>query len=141
MRRGWTGIVRGLRLGLAYFAIVFAAGFVLGVLRVLLIAPRVGETMGVLLELPVILTLAWLVSQRLTRKLPDGFVERAVMGASALALLLLAEFGLAMLAPGARPMDLVQRWSSAPGALGLLGQFLFAFLPVIGETPRRVDAH
>jgi hypothetical protein len=38
--------------GLVYVSAVFPAGFALGVLRVLLVAPRMGEVGAVLLELP-----------------------------------------------------------------------------------------
>ena len=55
--------------GLAYFAIVFALGFVLGLVRVPFLVPRVGETTAVLIELPIILTLAWLTCRRLVSSL------------------------------------------------------------------------
>ncbi|HSC99338.1 MAG TPA: hypothetical protein VLI21_10575 [Casimicrobiaceae bacterium] len=43
-----------------YFLIVFAFGFAPGVLRTMFIAPAVGETAAVLLEVPVILAFAWM---------------------------------------------------------------------------------
>ena len=43
---------------LVYVAAVFAAAFVLGTLRVLLVAPRLGELAAVALELPVVLCLS-----------------------------------------------------------------------------------
>lgn len=39
--------------GIAYFAMAFPLGFVLGAVRVLLLARRIGETAAVLLELPI----------------------------------------------------------------------------------------
>jgi subtilisin len=47
--------------GAAYFAVVFMAGFMLGVLRVVVLVPRFGETAAVLAELPVILLISWIV--------------------------------------------------------------------------------
>jgi hypothetical protein len=41
--------------GALYALLVFLIGFILGTIRVLLIAPRLGETIAVLLETPVIL--------------------------------------------------------------------------------------
>lgn len=53
-------LVRSALAGLAYFTLVFAAGFALGTARVLVLLPGVGETTAVLLELPLILTVSWL---------------------------------------------------------------------------------
>ena len=47
--------------GLAYFAVVFAAGFVLGTLRVLVVAPHLGEIAAVVAELPIMLAVSWII--------------------------------------------------------------------------------
>jgi len=47
---------------LIYFAAVFSLAFVLGALRVTLIAPKVGAMAAVALELPVVLTASWRAS-------------------------------------------------------------------------------
>ncbi|MEL7429628.1 MAG: hypothetical protein AAFN43_06475 [Pseudomonadota bacterium] len=44
--------------GAAYFAIVFAAGFILGAARTFLLAPVAGEMLAVLVELPFILAVS-----------------------------------------------------------------------------------
>ncbi len=131
---GESPLREGLRLGLIYFAVVFGAGFALGVLRVLVVVPRLGETRAVLLELPVILTLAWFLSRRLIRRLAGGLATRAAMAACAMLLVLAVEYGLALLAPGARPVELMRHWTSLPGLLGLAGQVFFALMPLIGGT-------
>lgn len=53
-------MMRAALAGLAYFTLVFAAGFGLGTLRVLALAPILGEGGAVLLELPIILAIAWM---------------------------------------------------------------------------------
>ena len=52
----------GIRAGIAYAATVFGIGFLLGTARVLLLAPRVGPTIAVLVETPVILAASWYVA-------------------------------------------------------------------------------
>ena len=76
--------------GLAYFAVVFAIGFVFGLIRVKFLVPNLGELVSVMLELPVILTLAWLVCRRLALSwnVPQETGPRAAMGGVALILLL-----------------------------------------------------
>jgi len=44
--------MRALKTGALYFALVFAAGWVLGPVRELFVVPHVGRTAGVLLGLP-----------------------------------------------------------------------------------------
>ncbi len=116
--------------GLLYFAIVFAIGFVLGSIRVLLVAPVLGELGAVLLELPVILLACWLAAGRLVRWLdPPSASAALVMGAIAFSCLMIAEFTLAGLAFDRSITDQVGRWGTLEGALGLGGQLLFALLP------------
>jgi hypothetical protein len=47
--------------GCAHAIIVFLIGFILGIIRILLLVPRLGETTAVLIEAPMILGASWLV--------------------------------------------------------------------------------
>ncbi len=49
------GMRHASRLGLAYFAVIFGLGFLLGTVRTLLLEPRIGALPAVALELPVML--------------------------------------------------------------------------------------
>jgi hypothetical protein len=49
--------------------VVFFVGFILGTVRVLLIAPRLGETAAVLLETPVMLVASWFVCRWYVKRL------------------------------------------------------------------------
>lgn len=51
-----------------YFAVIFAMGFVLGVIRTLVIAPRTGATVAVLMEMPLMLAASWIVAHRIVRR-------------------------------------------------------------------------
>ncbi len=116
--------------GLVYFAIVFAIGFVLGSIRVLLVAPVLGALGAVLVELPVILLACWLAAGWLARWLsPQSASDALIMGAVAFMCLMIAEFSLADLAFDRSLTDQIRHWATLEGALGLGGQILFAILP------------
>ncbi len=118
--------------GILYFAIVFVVGFLLGALRAFVLTPLLGETFGVILELPVILVICWLVS----RNLIDRFCMRRtprhamVMGGVAFLLLLGAEAAFSELI-GRTLIEHLLLYTAAPGALGLVGQITFALFPAI----------
>ena len=119
------------RAGLFYFAIIFACGFLLGTVRTLLLLPAFGPLVAVALELPVMLGLAWIVAGRLTRgraALADA-AARLSMGGIALALLMVAEFALAIAGVGQAPSAYAASLLTPHGLLGFAGQALFGLLP------------
>lgn len=117
--------------GIFYFLLVFGAGFLLGTVRIPLLAPRVGETAAVLIELPAMLAISWVACGFVLRRLrvPAAPAARLAMGAVAFALLIAAEATLAA-AFGGTPASFLLSLQSAPGALGLAGQFAFAVFPL-----------
>lgn len=118
--------------GIAYFALVFAVGFVLGTIRVFALIPAFGEWIGNLIELPVILLVSWVLCGSVIRRfaVPVDFRARATMGAIAFCLLMAAEIGLAVLLFGESLSEYTARLLSALGLLGLAGQLLFALFPL-----------
>lgn len=114
----------------SYFVVVFAAAFLLGALRVTLVAPQTGALMAVALEVPIVLGLSWLVAGRVLRRWPLTLAARLAMGALAFACLMLAEFGLAMLF-GQTPGRFLANMATPPGVLGLAGQLGFAAIPAL----------
>jgi hypothetical protein len=115
---------------LTYWAAVFALGFVLGTLRVVWLAPALGESAAVLAELPVMLAASWLWAQRLLARLPLASAGAALgAGALALALLLGAELALGALAFGQSPAAWLAALTRPPGSIGLAGQLGFALIP------------
>lgn len=123
--------MRALRLGLVYFAAVFALGFVLGTVRIFLLIPRLGELGAVAVELPVILTGAWLICGRLLRGPRLTASEAAAMGATAFALLMLAETGLSVLLFGRTLSGHFALYAEPAHFLGLAGQLAFAAFPLL----------
>lgn len=114
-----------------YFAAVFALGFLLGTLRVLVVAPRLGEMGAVLLELPIMLAASWLVCGALMARFEVGARgTRAVMSAVALILLLIAEPVGAMLLFGRTPGELLESYRTGVAVLGLVSQIAFVLFPL-----------
>jgi len=120
-----------LRLGIAYWAIVFTIGFALGIIRTLIVAPRIGAISAVLLELPLIVTSSWLIARRLLKHRDLSREQCAIMGSVALVLTLFSEAMLAALLTGTPIGSWARSLREMPGILGLAGQIVFAALPAM----------
>ncbi len=128
-----AALFRSLLAGVAYSAIVFAAGFILGTVRVLVIEPMLGALPAVALETPVILCLSWIASAFLTRRLAVAptLSGRLVMGACAFGLLMAAELSLSMAAFGRSADEFAAGLVEPAGLLGLSAQLVFAAMPAL----------
>ena len=134
---------RVLRAAALYFAAVFSAGFVLGLVRELVLVPQIGSRAAELLEMPVmaavmILSARWVV-QRFA--LPSQARYRLAVGFSALALLLILEFGLVL---PLRGMSFADYWSSVDRVSGSVYYallVLYAFLPELIQRKSWYSAH
>ena len=115
-----------------YFAVVFVAAFALGALRVTAIAPRLGELMAVLIEVPIVLGLSWFVCSRVVRyfEVPNAWAPRLAMGTVAFLLLMIAEPGIAVFGFGSTLSNYFAAFKSTAAIIGLLGQIAFALIPI-----------
>lgn len=129
-------MARAVWAGLAYFGVVFAAGFTLGILRVFVLAPKLGESIAVLVELPIILAVSWVACRWLIARfgVRTALTDRMVMGGLAISVLLGAEIGVSVLGFGRALSAHVAQYQQLPALLGLAGQCLFALFPVIQRT-------
>lgn len=125
-------MMRAIKAGALYAVIVFLGGFAFGTLRVLLLAPALGEAAAVLLETPFILTASWFVCRWLVRRLAvrRTIRTRSMMGGVAFLVLMLAEFGLGLMI-GRLPAEQIAAYGSLSGALGLAAQVVFALFPLV----------
>ena len=114
----------------AYWAVVFAAAFALGVIRTLWLEPRIGELAAVACEVPLTLTLSWWTARRITARweIAQGGSALA-MGLIAFTILMLAELTLARLMAGQSPGQWAASLTTPAGVLGLGGQVLFGLMP------------
>jgi hypothetical protein len=116
---------------LVYFVLTFAAGFVFGTFRTLILAPHVGEVAAVLIECPFILSASFLIARWVLRHHAPGATagRRLVIGLVAFAMLMVAELMMALIG-GVGPQEYAASLSRAAGAIGLGAQTLFAFIPL-----------
>lgn len=125
--------MKAIKAGAAYFAIVFAIGFVLGTIRVLFLVPQFGETFAVLVEGPFILGASWFVCGFVVRRLSVEvrITPRLIMGACAFGLLIIAEIMLGVIGFGRTLDQQIAAFASISGLLGLAGQILFGLFPAL----------
>jgi hypothetical protein len=128
-----------LKAGASYFTIVYLVGFVLGTVRVLALAPRIGEVAAVLLETPIMLAASWIASRLCTRTfgVPPEVRRRLVMGGAAFALLILGEVGVSILALRRSWESTLAAILSPSGLIGLSAQVAFALLPLLQAVLKR----
>jgi hypothetical protein len=114
----------------AYWAAVFALGFVLGTIRVLWVIPLVGLLPATLIELPLILGGSWLASGWLVQRFAlERQGEALAVGALAFAILMAAECALAGMLSGQTPVQWLAGLRQPHALLGLAGQVVFALMP------------
>lgn len=128
------------RAGLAYFALVFAAGFVLGAIRVPLLVPRLGVRIAELLEMPVMFVVIVLAARYVVRRfaLPPGARVRLTVGVVALALLVAAEVSLALAIQSQSLAQYIAGRDPVSGGVYLVMLGLFAAMPLMAGGPLRV---
>jgi len=124
-------ITQPIKAGLAYFALVFGAGFVLGALRVSILVPRFGERIAELSEMPLMFAVIWIAARFVMGRftVPLSIVARLGTGLLALALLLAAELLLAVVLQERSLADYVASRDPVSGSVYLAMLVLFALMP------------
>jgi hypothetical protein len=128
--------------GAAYFAVLFGAGTAFGLARVLFVSPHLGVLGGVLVELPIMLALAWVVCGWLANHMQVGprLAWRVAMGGTAFVLLIAAEVALSRVL-GGRLMEVATSAANdwAP-ALGFAAQAAACAFPLVRGGPFAIPA-
>ena len=122
-----------LKAGVLYFARVFRVGFILGPIRVLGVAPRLGTRMAELLETPVMLAITILAARWIVRRLavPPTLSCRLGMGCIALILMLVAEFALVRWLRGLSIREYLAGRDPVAGTVYYLTPGTFAAMPLL----------
>jgi hypothetical protein len=120
-----------LRAGLHYFAIVFGVGFVLGMIRVPFLVPRLGERWSELIEMPFMGAAIFFAAGHVLTRHPSVRTPRHSLetGAAALVLLLFAELALAVILSGRNLAEYIASRDPVSGTVYLGMLILFALMP------------
>jgi hypothetical protein len=124
---------RVLLAGLAYFALTFGAGFLLGPIRILWVAPHLGARWAELAEMPIMLGVIVLAARWVAGRLalPAAPGPRLGMGSLALALMLAAEFVLVLPLRGMSIRDYFATLDPVSGTAFFVVQGVMAIMPLL----------
>lgn len=129
-----------LKAGIAYFLMVFVAGFVLGIIRVLLIVPLTGGRYAELLEMPLMLVIIYYSARSIVihfRNInrPKGYIYTGVIS---FLILITAELSLVF---GLQGMTLSEYFASrdpVSGTAYLFSLIIFMLMPYMISRHRSV---
>jgi hypothetical protein len=122
-----------LRAAIVYFAIVLGTGFVLGVIRVPLLVPRMGERWAELAEMPIMAAVIFTAAGYVLRRVPEIASHRRALatGVMALAMMVAAELGLAVVLQDQTLSEYIGSRDRVSGSVYLALLLAFAVMPRI----------
>jgi hypothetical protein len=117
--------------GVLYFALVFAAGVVLGLMRVFWVVPHLGARIAELVEMPLMLMVMMVAARWIVRRLavPPTRSNRLGMGGIAFGCLLAAELMLVRWLRGLSLGAYVASRDPVSGTVYLVMLGVFALMP------------
>jgi hypothetical protein len=117
----------------SYFISVFAAGFIFGSIRVMLLEPRLGKLLAVMLEFPFMLIVIVISARKIPIFLqaPKQYSGFIVMGLGALVLQQLADLLVGLFLRALTPSEIYLTMLSPQGAVYILMLIAFATMPAI----------
>lgn len=120
-----------LTMSAVYFAMVFAAGFLFGTVRVMWVVPAVGVRAAELSELPLMLIAVVFAARWVHRRFPapPDHRSRLIVGVTALVLLLFAELILGIVLLGLTPKAVFLARDPVSGTAYYASLGVFALMP------------
>ena len=124
---------------LLYFALVLGTGFLLGIVRVLFLVPRIGERWAELAEMPIMAVVIFLAAGYVLRRYPEvrSHGLSLAVGFFALALSLGAELGLAVALQDRSLAEFIASRDKVSGSVYLALLVVFALMPRIRLLGRK----
>ena len=131
------------RAGFFYFAVVLGTGFVLGMIRVPFLVPRIGERWAELAEMPIMAAVIYFAAGYLLRRYPEIRSPTSSLGAGflALALLVAAELLLATVLQSRSLAEYVGSRDKISGSVYIALLLAFAVMPRARLPSRGAGAH
>lgn len=125
--------MRSLKPAVLYFAFVMGTGFVMGMIRVPFLVPRLGERYAELLEMPFMFLAIVLAARHVVRRfaIPASLPLRLQVGFAALAMSVVAELLLATVLQGRSLAEFIASRDPVSGSVYLVMLLLFALMPAI----------
>ena len=122
---------RTIRAALVYFAIVLGTGFVLGVFRVPILVPRIGERWAELAEMPIMAAVIFFAAGYILRRFPEIALpgQSLVAGFLALAFSVTAELGLAVALQDKILAEFISSRDKVSGSVYIALLLVFAIMP------------
>lgn len=118
---------------LNYFAVVFGVGFLLGMIRVPLLVPKVGERIAELIELPFLLVAIFLACRWIVGRfdLRGRVVIAILVGTIAASILLLVEFSIVLYIRGLTISEFLAARDPVAATFYYIAVIIFAVMPAI----------
>jgi hypothetical protein len=122
-----------LRAGVVYFTVVFGVGFFLGMIRVPLLVPRLGQLIAELIELPFLIVAIFLTARWIVRRFDlHGQPLRAILtGTVAAIFLLLMEFSVILWVRGLTLSEFLAARDPVAATFYYIAVAIFAVMPAI----------
>lgn len=116
---------------LVYFGLVLGTGFMLGIIRVPFIVPKIGERWAELAEMPIMATVIFISSGYVLNQFPEiqTSTRSLIAGFLALALSVCAELGLAVALQNQTLIEYIASRDKVSGSVYLLLLAFFALMP------------
>jgi hypothetical protein len=127
---------------LVYFGLVLGTGFVLGIIRVPFIVPKIGERWAELAEMPIMATVIFISAGYILNRFPEiqTSTRSLIAGFLALALSVCAEIGLAVALQSETLVEYIASRDKVSGAVYLVLLVFFALMPRL-RLPKFLSLH